>query len=298
MKYNLSKKQDKKHGKLAFFLMLGLVLLLGISSYIFLPPDFQSCQKGETSARCACPAEQKYIGKRNIIFVDVTDAMSKGKVQDIDRLISETAFKETGVFEWLKNRKKVDKTSIYLLADKKPVEMEPIASYCSLPPSITWLFSDFSENEEKKIKDGAKKDVTHAIEQINAQNSVTYSHIVEGLAVSTSNSNNWISGSKLILVSDLYENSGTCGYFETQTIPAFKSVGADCKKWAEILGKNLTKNVAKNGQSTVAICQILSKKPQAGLVAFWRELFQSELQYDVLLSCDPEEIEQRSKNLN
>jgi hypothetical protein len=298
MKYTISNKHEKTHGKKLFFLALAFLILIIICALLFRPPEFQNCAKGEQSAKCVCPAEQKYIGKRNIIFIDVTDAMSSGKVQDINRIISETALNEMGLLDWLKNSKKVDRTSIYLLSDKKPVEMEPIASYCSLPPAITWLASDFSENDEKRITEGAKKEVITAIKQINSQNSVTYSHIVEGLAVATSNSANWTSGSKLILISDLYENSSTCGYFETQPIPSFKSVGADCKKWSEILGKNLTKNAGKNGQSTVAICQILSKKPKAELVAFWRELFQHELGYDILLSCDPEEIDQRSKYLN
>jgi hypothetical protein len=298
MKYALSRKNEKRHGKSLFFLMLVILVLLFVIGFVLKPPEFQSCKKGEISAKCACPVDQKYIGKRNIIFVDVTDSMSKGKVQDIDRLISETAFREMGLFEWIGNGKKIEKTSVYLLSDKKPIDMEPIASYCSLPPSLTWLVSEFSENEEKKIKEGSRSDIINAINRINAQNSVTYSHIVEGLAVSTSNSSNWISGSKLILISDLYENSDTCGYFESQPIPPFKSVSTQCKKWVEILGQNLTKNSGQNGKSTVAVCQILSKKPKDGLIAYWRDLFQSQINYDIVLSCDPQEINQRSKNLN
>lgn len=298
MRYTTSKKHDKQYGKHLFILMLSVLILIVICLFILRPPEFKRCNKDEVGAQCACPAEEKYIGKRNIIFVDVTDSMSKGKVQDIGRLISETSFREMNLLEWISGDKKVEKTSVYLLADKKPVDMEPIGSYCSLPPPITWLASSFSGNEKKKIVDSARKDVFNAIDKINAQNSVTYSHIVEGLAVSTSNSSTWSSGSKLILISDLYENSETCGYFETQTIPSYKNVGTQCKKWVEILGQNLTKNIGQNTKSTVAICQILSKKPKEGLIGFWRELFQSQLNYDVVLSCDPEEINQRVKSMN
>jgi hypothetical protein len=298
MKYTLSKRHEKQHGKPLFFLMLTILVVLFILGVALKPPEFNSCSKGEVSARCACPVDQKYIGKRNIVFVDVTDSMSKGKVQDINRLISETAFREMGLFEWIGTGKKIEKTSVYLLADKKPVDMEPIGSYCSLPPSVTWLVSEFSENEEKKIKEGSRVDIINAIDKINSQNSVTYSHIVEGLAVSTSNSSNWMPGSKLILISDLYENSDSCGYFESQSIPSFKNIGTQCRKWVEILGQNLTKNSGQNGNSTVAVCQILSKKPKDGLIAFWRDLFQSQLNYDIDLSCDPQEINQRAKSLN
>lgn len=298
MKYTLSLKNERKHGKLLLVMMLVVLGLLGISSSVFLPPDFQKCKSGEVDPKCACPAEEKYIGKRNIVFIDVTDPLAAGKIKDVERIIAEVSFNETGLMAWIKNGKKVEKTSIYMLSDKKPVEMEPLATYCSLPPSITWLFSDFSETQENQIKDGAKSTISDAIKTIISKTSVTYSHIVEGLAIATSSASNWTSGSKLVLVSDLYENSTTCGYFESQSIPSFNSISSECKRWIDILGENISKKKSAGGSTTVAICQILSKKQQTGLIAFWRELFQSKLGYDILLSCDPEEIENRAKSLN
>lgn len=298
MKYTLSSRNEKKHGKSLLALMLVILALLGISSLVFLPPDFQKCKAGEVDPKCACPAEEKYIGKRNIVFVDVTDPLAAGKIKDVERIITEVSFNETGLMTWIKNGKKVEKTSVYMLSDKKPVEMEPIATYCSLPPSITWLFSDFSEAQENQIKDSAKSTISDAIKTIISKSSVAYSHIVEGLAIATSSASNWTSGGKLILVSDLYENSPTCGYFDSQSIPAFNGVSSECKKWTDILGQNISKKNPNGGLTTVAICQILSKKQQTGLIAFWRELFQSQLNYDILLSCDPEEIESRAKSLN
>lgn len=298
MKYTLSSRNQKKHGKSMFILMLIVLVLLAISSFLLIPPDFQKCNLGEIDPKCACPAEEKFIGKRNIVFVDVTDPLATGKVKDVERIITEVSFNEPSLLSWIKNGKKVEKTSVYMLSDKKPVEMEPIATYCSLPPTATWLFSKFSATQENNIKDGAKSTISDAIKSIVSKSSVTYSHIVEGLAIATSSASNWTSGSKLILVSDLYENSPTCGYFESQSIPAFNSVSSECKKWTDILGKNISKKKSTGGSSTVAICQILSKKQQTGLIAFWRELFQSKLGYDILLTCDPEEIENRAKALN
>jgi hypothetical protein len=298
MKYTLSSRNEKKHGKSMFVMMLIVLALLVISSFLLIPPDFQKCKSGEVDPKCACPAEEKYIGKRNIVFVDVTDPLAAGKIKDVERIIEEVSFNETGLIPWIKSGKRVEKTSVYMLSDKKPVEMEPIATYCSLPPSITWLFSKFSETQERNIKDGAKSTISDAIKTIISKSSVTYSHIVEGLAISTSSASNWTSGGKLVLISDLYENSPTCGYFENQTIPAFNSVSSECKKWTDILGSNISKKSLNGSQTTVAVCQILSKKQQSGLVAFWRELFQAQLNYDILLSCDPEEIENRAKSLN
>ena len=298
MKYNLSSRNEKKHGKSLLVLMLVVLVLLGISSLLFLPPDFIKCKAGEVDPKCACPAEEKYIGKRNIVFVDVTDPLAAGKIKDVERIITEVSFNETGLMTWIKNGKKVEKTSVYMLSDKKPVEMEPIITYCSLPPSITWLFSDFSESQESQIKDGAKSTIADAIKTIISKSSVTYSYIVEGLAIATSSASNWTSGSKLVLVSDLYENSPACGYFETQSIPTFNGVSSECKKWADILGSNISKKNSTGSLTTVAVCQILSKKQQNGLIAFWRELFQTQLNYDILLSCDPAEIDNRSKSLN
>ncbi len=298
MKYTLSARNEKKHGKTLFFLMVFVLIILGISSLLLVPPDFQDCKSGQANPKCACPAEEKYIGKRNIIFVDVTDPLAAGKIKDVERIIEEVSFNETGLINWIKSGKKIEKTSVYMLSDKKPVEMEPIATYCSLPPSVTWLFSKFSERQERQIKDGAKSTVSEAIKTIVSKSSVAFSHIVEGLAIATSSASNWNSGSKLILISDLYENSPTCGYFDSQAIPPFNAIPSECKKWVDILGENISKRKTSTSRTTVAICQILSKKQQNGLISFWRELFQSKLDYDILLSCDPEEIDNRSKTLN
>jgi hypothetical protein len=157
MKYTLSSRNEKKHGKSLLILMLTVLGLLMISSWLLVPPDFQKCKAGEVDPKCACPVEEKFIGKRNIIFVDVTDPLAAGKIKDVERIIDEVSFNETRLMSWIKSGKKVEKTSVYMLSDKKPVEMEPIATYCSLPPSVTWLFSDFSEAQEKSNKRWGKK---------------------------------------------------------------------------------------------------------------------------------------------
>jgi len=298
MKYASSKRNQNGHGKSLFILMLVILVFAIIFLAVTQPPDFESCENGEVSTKCACPSDQDYIGKKNIVFVDVTDQISGGKVEDINNLIERTAFRQMGMIEWISGGKKIEKTSVYMLADKKPIEMAPIATYCSLPPAIT-LILQFPGDEVKRIKQIAQKTILDAISKIKAQTSTTHSYIVEGLAVATSNSSSWKPGSKLILISDLFENSSSCGYFENESVPNFQNIKSECKRWVEIIGENLRQNSSiSSGKSTVAVCQILSKKPKEGLVAFWRNLFQSELKYDILLTCNPDEINERSKYLN
>jgi hypothetical protein len=264
------------------------------------PPDLKICDR-KISPECVCPENEKYIGRRNIIFVDATDHLVSGKFDDLRRIIKEVSFVEVGFFDWLNSGKKVDKTSIYILSDKKPVDMKPVASYCSFPPEFTWLLADLSETREKQVKDAAIKDIENALNKIRDEKNSTYSHIVEGLAVATSNSSSWSAGSKLILVSDLYENSASCGQFENGKINSYSNLNSECKRWADILGENLkrTSNFSIEKNSSVSICQILSKKQSNELISFWRELFKSQLKdYDVKMTCDPTQINERHIFLN
>jgi hypothetical protein len=263
------------------------------------PPDLKICDN-KLSPECVCPNDEKYIGRRNIIFVDATDNIVSGKFDDLRRIIKEISFIEVGFFEWFNSGKKVDKTSIYILSDKKPVDMKPIASYCSLPPEFTWLLTDLSETKEKQVKNAAINDVENALKKISEEKNSTYSHIVEGLAVATSNSASWSAGSKLILVSDLYENSAACGQFESGIINNYSNISSECKRWADILGENLKRstNHSKDKVSSVSICQILSKKQSNELISFWRELFQDQLGSDMKLTCDPNQIDERHDFVN
>jgi hypothetical protein len=299
MKYLNSNKDNKKNGKLFFVLTVVLLVLLFAVSIFISPPKFKEC-KNEISAQCACPEDEKYIGNRNIIFIDATDEVVAGKFQDLERIIKEISFGESNFINWISSGKKIEKTSIYLLADKKPVDMQPIASYCSFPPDATLLITDLSEDREKKIKNASINDIQNALKKIRYENTSTNSYIVEGLSVATSNAASWVAGSKLVIVSDLYENSVTCGQFETGRISDYVNVSKECNRWVDILGENLTRvsSSSINKKSSVSICQVLSKKQSDGLISFWRELFQSQLDYDVKFTCDPHQIQERHNFLN
>lgn len=298
MSYKMPVDKTVEKGGLAIksvYIASFIAILFFAASHFFKPPEFTACEKGKLDPRCVCPADEQYIGKRNIIFVDTTDKIPDGKIEDLYRLIRETAFVEQDFWKWITSGKKVEKTSIYLLSNQKPVDMVPIASYCSFPPDTTWLFTELSATQEKKIKEVAVADVKKAVNGILAHNDTGRSHIVQALATVTSNATYWKAGSKLIALSDLYENSATCGYFEGGIIPLFSNITPECKKWVDILGKNLarqSKNTIDKERSNVAVCQILSKNQQSGIITFWRELFQSQ-GLGVIFTCDPHEIADR-----
>lgn len=202
--------------RMMLFAIVFALCLFGVA-YFFKPPTFVECKKGELEPRCVCPANESYIGKRNIIFVDITDKIPEGKIEDLYRLIKETAFVEQGFWSWITGGKKIEKTSIYLLSDQKPAEMTPVASYCSFPPNTTWLLTDLSATEEKRVKDVALVHVKKAVDDILQRWDAGRSHIVEALVTVTSNATYWKAGSKLIVFSDLYENSDTCGFLKAAT---------------------------------------------------------------------------------
>ncbi len=299
MKSTLIKPNTSSSGKKLFFIAMFLLGLIFVVMIVAEPPQLKSCGKVPTPD-CVCPEDEKYIGKRNIIFIDATDDIVGGKFDDIKRILKEVSFSDIGFFKWLTSGKKIEKTSVYILSDKKPVDMQPIATYCSFPPEFTWLLTDLSESKEKQIKVAATEDIANALIKIRNEKNSTFSHIVEGLAVATSNSASWVGGSKLVIVSDLYENSSTCGQFETGQITNYANVNKGCKKWAEILGENLKKTSIDSIDkvSSVSICQILSKKQSDELILFWRDLFQSQLPYDIKLTCDPQQMQDRHNYLN
>ena len=291
-------KTQPKYGKYAFFAMFFVLVILFGASFLFLPPKFKKCSTETGWNDCGCPLEDKYIGTRNVILVDLTDSLAAGKKEDVARLIEQISFKELPLLDWVRSGKKTERTSIYLLTDTHPAEMTPVVSLCAMPPGITWLVSEYSETQEREIKQGSQRAIGEAITRISSTSASSHSHIVEGLATATSNASSWTPGGQLVLISDLYENSSTCGFFEKTEIPSYQRIPTQCKRAVDLLGSNLKRSYLSSSNSTVAICQILTKPLKPGLLAFWREMFQEQLGYDILLSCDPWEIKARTSFLN
>jgi len=299
LKYQ-AKKKTNGGGKTFFIASLSLFIFLVSGWYAILPSEFNKCESGTNLHECGCPTDKNSISKRNIIIVDTTDYIAPGKFPDIENLIESYALKADPFFEWFKNGKKVEMTSIYLLSDKIPSSMLPIGKFCKPPPEIA-LMASTSNAKMKKMQEGIKSDLKEALKPLHNLAQAKESPIIETLAVVTSNATSWTPGGDLILVSDMLQNSSACGWFDGQNqIPKFSNTPSSCKLFIDKFIANTQPTKVYNGKTNVAVCQlppIDGKSPKTGLMAFWHEFFQDALGYDFIATCNPNEINDRKASL-
>lgn len=294
-------KNKKNGGGKAFFIaaLSSFILLVG-GWYAILPSEFNKCEAGKNLHECGCPTDKDAISKRNIIIVDTTDYIAPGKFPDIENLIESYALKADPFFEWFKNGKKVEMTSVYLLSDKIPSAMLPIGKFCKPPPEIA-LMASTSNAKMKKMQEGIKNELNEALKPLHNLSQAKESPIIETLSVVTSNATAWTPGGDLILVSDMLQNSAACGWFEGRNpIPRFASTPNTCKNFIDKLQANVQPTKVYSGKTNVAVCllpPIDGKSPKPGLMAFWHELFQDTLSYDFVSTCNPSEINDRKSSL-
>jgi hypothetical protein len=299
LKYQ-AKKKTNGGGKTFFIASLSLFIFLVSGWYAILPSEFNKCESGTNLHECGCPTDKNSISKRNIIIVDTTDYIAPGKFPDIENIIESYALKADPFFEWFKNGKKVEMTSIYLLSDKIPSSMLPIGKFCKPPPEIA-LMASTSNVKMKKMQEGIKIELKETLKPLRNLAQAKESPIIETLAVVTSNATSWTPGGDLILISDMLQNSSTCGWFEGGTpIPKFANTPNACKTFIDKFQANAQPTKVYSGKTNVAVCQlppIDGKSPKPGLMAFWHEYFQDALGYDFIATCNPNEINERKASL-
>ena len=295
LKYQ-SKKKTNGGGKAFFIAALSTFILLVGGWYAILPSEFNKCEAGKNLHECGCPTDKDAISKRNIIIVDTTDYIAPGKFPDIENLIESYALKADPFFEWFKNGKKVEMTSVYLLSDKIPSAMLPIGKFCKPPPEFA-LMASTSKAKMKKMQEGIKSELNDALKPLHNLTQAKESPIIEALAVVTSNATAWTPGGDLIIVSDMLQNSSKCGWFEgNNQIPKFSSISSECKIFFDKFRVNNQATNVYGGKTNVAVCQlppIDGKNPKPGLMAFWHEFIQGALKYDLVETCNPSEINAR-----
>jgi len=224
-----SKLKTNGGGKTFFIAALSFFVFLVGGWYAILPNDFNKCESGINLNECGCPTDKDAISKRNIIIVDATDYIAPGKFPDIENLIESYALKADPFFKWIGNGKKVEMTSVYLLSDKIPSDMLPIGKFCKPPPQIA-LMASTSNAKVKKMQEGIKFELNKALKPLHHLVVAKESPIIETLAVVTSNATAWTPGGDLILVSDMLQNTSTCGWFDGQNqIPKFSHTPSSCK---------------------------------------------------------------------
>ena len=105
----------------------------------------------------------------------------------------------------------------------------------------------------------------------------------------------------LILVSDMLQNTATCGWFDGQNqIPKYSNAPSSCKIYIDKFQANTQATKLYSGKTNVAVCQlppIDGKQPKPGLMAFWHDFFQDALSYDFITTCNPNEIYDRKASL-
>ncbi len=298
MSYSVKKRVEKKYGK--FFFLLGLfTFLFFVVGFLSLkPPEFDDCSK-LSSAECLCPKDKTNIAKKNIILVDTTDAVRGGKFDDVEQLIKVFAQESKPLLTWIADAKRVDQTAIYLLSDKAPADMRPIASFCSLPPDIALFASDLTAKQIRVLESKATEKLKYAFTELTKSANATSSPIIEALSLITSNASYWNPGSNLILVSDMIQNSSECGWFESMTAaPSFKTISSSCKRRVDQFVENVMPNKVHPFKTSIAICTLPRSTIKPGLNEFWRTLVQDGLKYDYIATCDPIQIKSRYRDLN
>lgn len=291
MKYKRPKQHHelphRSNKQIFWWVLLGFVTLVCLATLLS-APAMKECKEGDKDS-CVCP-DSDHIGKKNILFVDATDAVPTVKREkDLESILERFVVHPADFFVWIGSGKKVDKTTIYVLNKESPSDMSPVGSFCQIPPSVGMLFSNLTGKEQRDMLDRLQKSVHKALDHVKDMPSAPTSTIVEALAVTTSNASSWKNGSTLIISSDLMQNSNECGFFDAATIPNFKNVSASCKRRVDVLRANLNKP-----ETTVAICVNHTNNNKANLFSFWKDLFGPSNNAYPDFTCDPDEIIDRA----
>ena len=209
-----------------------------------------------------CPTDKNQIGLKNIVILDITDAIPKSSIGNLEMLFDLATSEQPN---WLTTGKKVDQTTFYILSSSNPSDMEPIGIFCKKPPSEVIGLTE-SELKMTKNKELIKNRIASLSSTVKNQDEATRSKIIQTIATVTSSAN-WKNGSNLILFSDLEEISPECGNF-AKNVPNVQEVSSDCKKWIAIAKANMSNN---NTKSDIKFCEILrDKAKQDGLIEFWK----------------------------
>ena len=298
MKNNRStnKPQDNVAQR-TFFTVFGMAVLLFIAYLVLRPLPLDEVCDARIDMTCTCPSDPNYIKHRNLLIVDTTDPLRAGKVADIQELLSNFAAGSKRLFDWLSDDKRPDQTSVYLLSSTAPADMQPIAIFCSQAPDVSVVLGS-TKAKIRETQDMYQTKVANALQALEGGVSADQSPIVETLAILTSNSSAWRPGGTLILVSDLLQNTQKCGFFErVPRVPPVGSLPAECVQDVRILQEKIRPTATYPGGSVIALCELPGKSRKEGLIAFWRDIFQESLGYDVVLTCDTAEIASRKSQL-
>lgn len=295
-----SKQKPKDLGKPIFMGAISLFLMGVLLWYFLLPPKSILCDKDNLSFDCGCPSDEGYIKHKNVILIDKTDEIPKGKLPDIENIIKSYAIKSESFIDWIVGLKKTELTSVYILTEQNPSNMVPVARFCKPPPTHALELST-SKSKIRNNDNIINQKINKTLSIFESGGKASVSPIIEAVSTITSNANSWSPGSDLIIISDMLQNSSQCGWFESKDqVPSFSAKPSTCNIYFERLVKYLNPTAVYKEKSTIAICLIPSiegKRPKEGVIGFWKTLFQTAVGYDLIESCDPAVIKNRKIDL-
>jgi hypothetical protein len=291
------KRPEDNTARNIFLSVLAFAVLAAIAYFSLKPLPLNATCDPLIDVACTCPSDPNDINRRNLFIVDTTDPLRAGKIADIEELLKTFASGSKDLIEWLRNGKKPDQTSVYLLSNVAPADMRPIAIFCSQPPEISLVLGN-TGRKIRQLQELNSSKVSSALQKLEGGKSAEQSPIVETLAILTSNSTAWRPGGTLILASDLYQNTNKCGFFESvQRVSSVGSLPSACLQDVRSLQEKVRPSSTYPSPSVVALCELPGKTRKEGLIGFWREIFQEPLGSDVLFTCDAREIIQRRISL-
>jgi hypothetical protein len=129
-----SKQKPKDLGKPIFIVAISLFLMCVLLWFFLLPPKSIVCDKNNLSLDCGCPIDEDNIKYKNVILIDKTDEIPKGKLPDIENIIKSYAIKSESFKDWIVGLKKTELTSVYILTEQNPSNMIPVARFCKPSP--------------------------------------------------------------------------------------------------------------------------------------------------------------------
>jgi len=290
-------KRRSSTAKNVFVITAAIATLMFLGVLILQPPATLGECDPATNMRCSCPTDPDAVKHKNILLVDTTDPLRAGKVSDVEQLLKTFSSRQKDLIEWLQDGKRVDETSVFLLTNVAPPDMKPVAIVCTQPPRLSTLISGTGK-EIRESQARQTNTVRAAMERLESGQSSGESPLLEALAILTSNATAWRPGGTIIIASDFLQNTSSCGYFERMTsIPPVSSLSSQCQGDVRKIGENIRKTTTYTDSTVVAFCEMPGKPRKTGLQAFWLEVFQEPLGYDVIRTCDSQEILNRRLNL-
>ncbi len=264
---NFSEKKRKAEKNASFFLygVLTLSIIIGLVFYALTPADLNEN---------FCPTDKTKINSTHVsVVIDLSDELTNLNKKIVKSIL----------FDWLDSGIEHQELSVYSLNSEDIKTFEDIDTICSPPSQVLLSFKYGRQKANQRVR-SFKDRLQKSIESASAvDRKLQKSRILESIRQVT-NSPNWIKGSsRLVLISDLIENSELADFY-SQPVPDFKN-------WLESNNNRtgLVNSIQISKGDKVQICQLQTDKPNFSArdksKLFWVELFDYKGIDEIAFNC-------------